>query len=150
MNWLIIHPTFVIGLIALGYFTYIDYKHSEIENEPIWIFLLISLVVAYISPSTWVTIALMALMLSICYLLWRMGSLGGADVKILPGIIPFLGLTGFVQSISGFWVFLVLFGIIGTLYGLIGKFVLKQKEIPFLGAITTTFLVFWYYKSTWV
>lgn len=141
------NTSFILGAGALGYFTYIDYKKQEIENYPIFIFLALSLIWAWISPQFWLNLSLMAFLFVLALFLWNRGVLGGADVKILPGIIPFMGLTnGFANTMVSMWFFMILFLVIGTIYGLFAKYVVKSKEIPFLPAITLTYLVFWFYK----
>ena len=133
----------IIGALALLYFTYVDYTKREIENKPILLFILLAIAFSMTQHQLWLNVALMAFMFAIGYYLWRKGSFGGADVKILPGIVPFLGLSGIGQSISGLIVFFVLFAIIGGVYGLLCKLILKGKEVPFLPAVTLTFFVFW-------
>lgn len=133
----------ILGALALLYFTYVDYKTKEIENYPILVFLLLGLSFSLTQHQFVLNLILMLLMFGMCYYLWNKGAIGGADVKILPGIIPFLGLSGFGASIAGLIVFLVFFAIIGGIYGLLCKFILKGKEVPFLPAVTLTFLVFW-------
>jgi len=139
---------FVIGAMALFYFTYLDYKHAQIENQPILAFILIALVFSFSNHQLWLDMAVMAFIFALGYYLWKKGAFGGADVKILPGIVPFLGLSGFGATLAGLMVFLALFAIIGGIYGLLSKLIVKNKEIPFLPAITLTFLVFWiFYKG---
>jgi len=137
---------FLIGFLALCLFSYLDYKYSEIENKPVLTFLGISLLFMYISSSFWVSLTLALFLFVFLYLLWQINAIGGADLKIMPGIIPFLGLNGFVQGCVGLWFFIIFFGFIGGIYGFIGKYVLKKEKIPFLPAITLTFLVFWLFK----
>jgi len=144
---IISNTSFLLGAGALCYFTYIDYKKSEIENKPIFLFLALSLIWMCISPQFWLNLTLAVLMFVLALFLWNRGVLGGADVKILPGIIAFMGLTqGFANTMVSMWFFLIFFLIIGTIYGLFAKVLLKGKEVPFLPAITLTYLVYWFYK----
>lgn len=140
---------FLIGLGFLLWFTYVDLKHSEIGNIAIVVFFLVGLMSLVARNESIATVLVMALILGLTYILWRNKAIGGADAKLIPCIIPFLDLSGIANIFVGTWFFIIFFMVIGTLYGLVGQFILKKKVAPFLPAITLTYLCFWIFKIFW-
>lgn len=137
------NTNFLLGVLFLGYFFWLDLKKSEITNAQILPFLAISLIWAWISPSRWILLVSMPLLFGFGLLLWYRGIVGGADVKILPLIIPFLALNGIGEAVWGLMRFVMIFGVIGTVYGLSANMIMKRKEVPFLPAILLSYVVFW-------
>lgn len=137
------NTTFLLGFLFLLWFTYIDLKKSEIDNSLVLTLLGISLIWAYTNPYFIMNIVLMGFVFAFSLYLWNKGSLGGADCKILPLIVPFLGLKGWGEGIAGLIGFMILFAIIGGIYGIMAKLIIKNKEVPFLPAILLSYLAFW-------
>jgi len=79
-------------------------------------------------------------------LLWKFNSIGGADVKILT-VLPIFYLITTPNFVSGQFIFIMVFGITGVLYGVLAKLIIKtKKEIPFLPIITLSYIIsflFW-------
>ena len=137
------NTTFLIGVFFLCWFTYQDYKHSKIENQPILTFFIIAVVFSYIHNQLLLDGVLMALFFGMSLLLWNRGVFGGGDTKLFPCIVPFLDLMGVGEVFGGAIRFMIIFGIIGTIYGFTAKFLLKKDYVPFLPAILLSYLVFW-------
>lgn len=141
---------FLIGLTFLVYFSYFDLKKQEVENMPILLFLLFGSIFALISKNFIATGILASFMGIVVYYLWAMDSLGGADAKILFALPFYLGLKGVIESLVGLWFYLILLLFVGTTYGLLGKLIIKKKEIAFIPAITLTYLIFWLFRYFWL
>jgi Flp pilus assembly protein protease CpaA len=148
ISWLLQIQTivFLSGLGFLLYFSYKDITTGEVENSPILAFLMVGIVIVLYTGQFLMYWLVMLFMAILSYGMWRFKIMGGADVKVLVSIIPYLYLTGVVHILIGTWFFLIFFGIIGTIYGIAGKYILKEKSAPFLPAITFTYLAFWYIK----
>jgi Flp pilus assembly protein protease CpaA len=137
---------FWIGLAFLAYFAYRDFKTQEIENEEIMVMAVVGLTFSWSQHNLLPTLVVMLFMGILGYYLWIKGSFGGADVKILPCIIPFLNLFGMGEIMSGMMIFLALLAVLGGLYGLTCNFLITgkgKKKIPFVPVMLLTFLVFW-------
>jgi hypothetical protein len=87
----------------------------------------------------------MIVLASVSLFMWKRNIIGGADAKILPCILPYLASIGLSTVLVEAWFFLIFLAIVGGLYGLIGKFVLKEYP-PFVPAITLSFVFFWAWK----
>ncbi|HUS50466.1 MAG TPA: prepilin peptidase [Candidatus Paceibacterota bacterium] len=139
---------FIIALAFLIYFSYLDLKHQEIKNEPILAFFLLGLVILYISGNSLLLVPLCLLNGLLFFALWKFKSLGGADVKILSILPIFYLLSTPINLISGQIIFLIMFGLFGTAYGLIGQLLIKKKKyIPFLPLITFTYIIFYVFNQ---
>lgn len=124
----------------------IDYKHMQIENKDITPLLIFGLAFSLIKGNLLPTALFMGLLFILGFFLWNKGALGGADVKIIVCLVPFMFFHGFPEAIGKTLFFLLSFGIVGTIYGLIGRKILKMKEIPFLPIITLNYMLFmWNY-----
>lgn len=134
----------IVCFVGLGFlicFSYVDYYTHRVENEGILLFFVCSLlVILFIEKS--VTVAFLSLILGcIGVWMWKLKIIGGADVKILFCITPFFLLVA-ANNFTGWFTFLVLFGVIGTVYGLMGKKKSKKKKyVAFIPAITLTYFV---------
>lgn len=140
---------FLLGLVFLFYFVYQDLKKSEIENKPILAFLILGLIISVWTNNILTLMPFCLFWLIIGIVLWKLKSIGGADVKILA-ILPIYYLINTPNFISGQFIFIMIFGITGVLYGLIAKLIIKtKKEIPFLPVITLAYIInflFWTIK----
>jgi len=140
---------FLIGLLFLLYFCYKDLKHSEIENKPILAFLIVGLIISIWANNILILLPFCLFWMLLGGLLWKYNSIGGADVKILA-ILPIFYLITTPNFISGQFIFIMIFGITGVLYGLLAKLIIKKrKEIPFLPIITLSYVLsflFWMIK----
>lgn len=137
---------FIIGLIFLIYFSYQDLKHSEVSNISIIIMFIISI------PSLVTNLSIIYVMLFFflfTYLLWRLNSIGGADVKILS-IIPIYILIGAPNKFAGAFIFIMLFGLLASIYGFIAKISIKKKNIPLIPIILIAYILFWFYRLYWI
>ena len=136
---------FLIGLGFLFYFSYADLKASQIENKPILAFILAGLVISLFQKQLVIVGLAMGFIFGLGYCLWKTGSFGGADTKILPGILPFFSFKGIGEVFAGTLTFLLMIGFLGLLYGFIAKIMLKRKKkcIPFLPVITLAYVLTW-------
>lgn len=126
------------------YFTYMDLKHNQVENQPILTFILIGIAYSITSGKFIITALIMLSMLILGYFLWRIKVFGGADAKILPGMMPFL-LIGYTNILAGLWFFWIIMLIVGTLYGLMARKILKRPDAPFLPVLLLSYVIFWFY-----
>jgi len=142
MNQLIF---FAIGLFSLLVFSYQDLKYSEIKNKQILAYFLFTLCILLITGNFIVQLVMVVFWILFAGLLWKLQNIGGADLKIL--IINSIYLSLIVPNIvAGHFVFIMLFGIHGLLYGVFAKIIKTKKEIPFLPIITLTYIInyiFW-------
>ena len=132
---------FIFGLFFLCKFTYSDLEKSEVDNKSILIFLIFGLAFALINKQLLSVIAMMLSLGVLGYVLWRKKSIGGADVKILFGIPAFFATTGFAETVVTTWFFLMFFLIVGVVYSVVAKKIFKKENIPFLPAITISYLL---------
>ena len=132
---------FIIGLLFLIYFSYKDLKYSEVENKPIILFLIVGIIFSIISKKFFIILPFCLFWFILGCFLWKYKSLGGADVKILS-ILPIYYLIPSINIFSGQLIFLVLFGILGTIYGLISRQIIKKNTAPFIPIIALTFILF--------
>ncbi len=134
---------FLIGLIPLLYFSWTDIKKQELSNLFIFLYALISVSVLFFNQINIMPIIFLCLInFLIFFLLWTKKAVGGADVKL----IPFLTIYILILSPNiyvGFWFFLVFLLILGTIYSIISKIIIKNKEIPFIPLITLTYIFFY-------
>jgi len=133
---------FLIGLIYLAYFMIEDLEDCKVENKPIIAFFCLGLVILLFSKDMWLIWLLCVFMATISLGMWHYQIIGGADVKILASLVPFL-LVGIPNAIAGFWIFLLMFGLMGGVYGLISTKIIKKKYIPFVPIIFMTYVCFW-------
>ena len=140
---------FLIGLCFLGWFSYQDLKTREVSNQSIITFQFISIFFIVSSPG-FILLSLVAFTFIWCYFLWTKKSLGGADVKVLPFLIPFV-LIGSPNYFVYYFFFLFFLAFNGLAYGLISnnqikKFKNKRKskkiEMPFFPVILLVYILF--------
>jgi Flp pilus assembly protein protease CpaA len=140
---------FIIFMLGLGFmlaFSYQDLKHSEIENKPILVFLILGVIISIWTNKVFTLLPFCLFWMLLGGLLWKFNSIGGADVKILT-VLPIFYLITTPNFVSGQFIFIMVFGITGVLYGVLAKLIIKtKKEIPFLPIITLSYIIsflFW-------
>ena len=139
---------FILGLIFLIYFSYQDLKHSEIENKPILALLILGVILSIWTNNILTLIPFCLFWFILSYTLWTFNSLGGADVKLLT-ILPLFYLPISPNWVSGQFIFIMIFGITGVLYGLLAKLLKTKKEIPFIPIITLTYIINYIFWIVW-
>ena len=145
VNMIAITTTLIFSLLALFLLIKLsvqDVKTQEVENREIIPLLVIGLAFSLINKNLLPTLVLMSLTWLVGLYLWKRGCFGGADVKILPCIIPFMNFQGLGDTFGKMFFFMIFFGIIGTVYGLIAKKMLKKENAPFVPIITLVYLIF--------
>ncbi len=142
MNQLII---FLIGLAFLLFFSYRDLKYSKIENNLIIIYLIVAVIVMMFAQNYIIQFIMMIFWVMFAGLMWKLNNIGGADLKIL--IINSIYLSLIVPNvIAGHFMFIMLLGFHGLLYGIFAKIIKTKRQIPFLPIITLTYIInyiFW-------
>lgn len=142
MNQLII---FLIGLAFLLFFSYRDFRYLRVENWLILIYFFSTLGILL-----WTGNIVLQLFLALFWtifggIMWKLNNIGGADLKIL--IINSIYISLIVpNAIAGQFMFIMLFGITGIIYGGLAKLIKTKKEIPFVPIITLTYImnyIFW-------
>ena len=122
-------------------FSYIDIKKLEISDNLIKAFAYSSIIIFLItkfSINSIYVILFCLIWFGISLLLWKYDSIGGADVKILSFLPIYLSNNIFIEQTK----FFILFGIIGVIYGLLAKKIIKnKKEIPFIPIIALCYLI---------
>lgn len=139
---------FLIGLIPLIYFSYQDLRFNQINNIPILIFSILSLVCLFFCNQIIQLIIILILNFGIFYFLWTKNSIGGADVKLITPILIFI-LVGSPNIIVAYLFFIVILLFVGTIYYLFCKLLLKNKEVPFILLFTLIFIIFSLLKLVW-
>ncbi len=142
MNQLII---FLIGLSFLILFSYEDMRHCRVKNQLIIAYFFLTLGILVITGNILSQVILALFWVLFGGLLWKLNNIGGADFKIL--IINSIYISLLVPNmIAGQFLFVMLFGIMGVIYGLLAKLIKTKKEIPFVPVITLTYIIsyiFW-------
>lgn len=139
---------YLVGLMFLIYFSFLDLRHSKVNNSFIGVFFILGLYFLLMEKS-WLILALMLFNLLFFGGLWYFNSLGGADVKILA-ILPIYSLIGCPNIITGQIFFLALIFILGLVYYVCAKLILKSKYIPFIPLITISYLVLGVIRLFWI
>lgn len=132
---------FLIGLLFLIIYTYLDLKDEEIDDmfiAPLYILGFVLLVFNF------------SFSLLTCFILWFLvgaflfykDAIGGADVKILNPLSIFYLIIS-PNIFYGQLIFLIIFGIVGTFYGLFSRQIINKSEIPFLPAITLSYIFYY-------
>lgn len=138
---------FLIGLAGLLYIAYLDLRYKEVDNKLILAYLVVGFAFSTINGQLFPTFTAMILMFIFCYFLWSKGLFGGADAKILIATVPWLGTIGIANTLVSLIFFILEFGIIGSIYGLVyKKFYSNEEEIPFIPAIAVAYCLFWFFK----
>lgn len=130
-----------LGIGFLLYFSWLDLKRSEIENERIFTFFLIGLCLLLINKQYLTYGLVIGFMGLLAVVLWYFNSIGGADVKIIACLPLYMSFSGIPNALVKFWFFMIIFGICGVIYWAFAKYILKNKEIPFLPIITLSFIL---------
>jgi hypothetical protein len=138
----------IAAFIFLIWFSWFDLKYNEIDNRFLYGFLGFSLLYVIIIGKYSLLFA-MGFILLIGLILWKFKAFEKADVIILPSLIPFL-LGDAPNIFVGLWFFIIFFVIIGGLFIIACKFILKRKEVPFIPAITLVYVVFEIFKFKWI
>ena len=133
--------SFIIGLLFLAWFSYVDIKYQEIENGPILAMLIVGVTLSVFSGQIIATSLLIAFTYGSSYLLWYKKTIGGADAKILPSITPFFSFVGIREAFNYLFIFLIIFMIIGILYSWSYYKLTKRKKAPFVPAITISYIL---------
>jgi Flp pilus assembly protein protease CpaA len=138
---------FLVGLVFLIYFSYKDLKFRQINNTPILILFIAGVILSIISINTFSFYVLWAMLGVFFFILWDgFDAIGGADTKILISLIPFIIINS-ENIYSDSLIFICIFLIIGLIYGIVAKYLLKKtKEKPFIHIITFIYVLFWLFK----
>ena len=130
-----------IGLFFLIRFSWMDLKTSEVENKEIMPFLLIGVVFSLIINNLIVAGCLCLFMGILGAFLWKKNALGGADVKILAVLPLYLQSMRITSPYVLVWFFLILFLVLGSIYGLTCKYFLRRNNVPFVPVITICYVI---------
>lgn len=135
---------FWLGLIFLIIFSIIDVRTRKLSNGLIIAFLLVGTVLGLFTHN-WLSIAVgMALMTIVTVSLWCFNTIGAADSKLLIALVPYLPFIGIANLLAMLWLFFVIFGMLGTAYGLIYiKMFQDRGQVPLIPIITLTYIVVW-------
>lgn len=138
---------FYFGLAVLLYFSYLDIRHQKLQNWLIGTFFLIGLSYHYFIGNA-LTALIGAISIGILgYALWHFKTIGGADSKLLSALVFYLPFFGYPNMIATLLIFIIWLGLIGSIYGFLYKLMFRAKKvIPFIPAITLTFLCIWLFK----
>ena len=124
-------------MIVLGYLTflsYLDIRYRLISNRYIVVLFVPAIVIGI--WLNWLSVVLFTILMSLLALiLWYKGIIGGADTKLLIALAPVLS---FNSEIFTFIIFILLFGILSSIYGVIYKKISK-KEMPLIPIIALTY-----------
>ena len=138
---------FITALLFLGYFTYLDIKYKEIDNNKIIMFGAVSFFFFLISNQKINYLILITLLFLFCYLLWQFKCIGGADVKIIPLLIPFFNFNGFAEGLVYTFFFIIILSIISLIYIIINYIQKIKKDVGYLIIITITFIITYIIKT---
>ena len=130
---------FLIGLIPLLIFSFLDYRQLKVKNKFIIMYLFLAVGILLLTGNYVLQLTLCVFWMLLGGMFWKFGSIGGADYKIL--IINSIFLTLITpNAISGQFIFIMIFGVLGVIYGILANLILKQKHIPFISVITMTYI----------
>jgi len=131
---------FIIGLLPLLFFSIKDLKYSKVENQYIIAYLFLAVGVV-LWTGNYLTQGILLLFWTIYGgMMWHFDCLGGADYKILIINSIFINLIT-PNLIAGQFMFIMLLGINGLMYGMFSKLIQRKKEIPFIPVITLTYIL---------
>lgn len=134
-------------LLYLLFLSWKDLKTQTVENSYIFSLGAIGIVYRLFYHPYWSLWGGILLLAIVAYLLWLFNAIGGADAKLLPFLVPFMPFSGLAQTFVGLWFMSIVILVLGGLYALACKFLLKDKKrVPFIPIITLTFLIFWIYR----
>ena len=139
---------FLIGLVPLIFYSYIDLKNSRVSNWYIFPYLCMGVGILFGNGQFIIQFSLIFFWIFLGFIMWYMETIGGADYKILIINSIFLTLI-FPNAIAGHFMFIMLLGINGIFYGIIAKIIQRKQQIPFIPVITLTYIlsfVFWTIK----
>lgn len=138
---------FYIGLTFLILFSFIDLFTKRLSNRFITLFFLIGLGIGMFTKNL-LTMGLGMLIMGIFgYTLWYFKTIGGADTKLLIAMIPYLPYDSIPTLIGNFFMFIVMFGLIGSLYGDVYRRMFNsEEEIPLIPIITLVYIISWMYR----
>ena len=133
----------LVGFTYLLLFSNEDLKKKEVNNVGVFCFFILGMVVVSLIEKSWIVMALMCVTAIMGLVMWNKKIIGGADVKILPSMIPFimLGSTNYFYSYLSF---LLIFAMVGSSYALIYKNFFGKKRtkyIPFVPALVITYVL---------
>jgi Flp pilus assembly protein protease CpaA len=114
---------FIICLIFLIYFSYLDLKYNEIDNWPIFLLFSIGVIYRAFIHDVWAVLVAVLLIGCLSYVLWTKKAVGGADFKLLIAMVPFLAFKGMPNMLITIWFFLVELLIIGIVYAIVYKLI---------------------------
>ena len=137
---------FFFALFCLVCFSYLDLKTKMVSNWLMMGFFLIGLFLQVFRGNFLVTCLGMALIGFFSYVLWHFKTIGGADMKILVSLIGYINFIGLPNMLVSLLFFIIWFGLIGLIYGFSYKILFKEKEIPFVPAITLAFVLSQYFR----
>jgi len=142
---------FILGLLPLLYFSWKDLKYNQINNIPIFIYTILSLIVLFVFQSSQFIqlIIILTINFGVFYFLWIKNSIGGADLKIITAILIF-SLINTPNILVAYLFFIVILLIIGAIYYIYCKIFLINKEVPFIPLFTLLFIIMSYLKLVWL
>jgi len=133
--YIILAITFLIGASVYDIF------YHSFGNAPIIIFFLIGMAFRTLTGSAPVTLIIMILMGAMAYYLWDTKVFGGADMKLLIALAPWMPFISLADAIGNLFMFTIIFAIVGGLYGIVfNRLYPKTKYVPFIPVIATTYI----------
>ena len=138
----------ISAFLFLCFLSYLDLRWGEIDDRLILLLAIVSFSLIIVSNKL-ILFVLSVFMLLVGFILWKFKSFGGADVKLLPCLIPIM-LYNAPNVFAGIWFYIIILLIIGVLFGLISRFILKKEEVPFIPAMAISYLVFEIFKFFWI
>jgi Flp pilus assembly protein protease CpaA len=134
-------------IFLLGASVY-DILYHRLGNAPIIIFFLIGMAFRTLTGDAPVTLIVLILIGSLAYYLWQEEVFGGADMKLLIALAPWIPFSGLGNAIGTLFVFTIFFAIIGGLYGIVFiKLFPKSEKVPFIPVILITYCMTWIYRT---
>lgn len=138
---------FLCATTTLLILSYLDLRYHKINNWLILTFGSLGIAVSIDYGNLLPTVIGMLLMTILTYILWYLSAIGGADAKLLIALVPYIPFSGIPNMLGMMQYFLVWFAIITLIYIVSWKLVVKNKEtIPFIPAITLTYIVTWIFR----
>lgn len=134
----------LLGLAYLTYATVSDIKKREVDVPSSIAFAIISItLIGLIIDGNFLAIALSITLLGIMTALWEKGMLGGADVKIIAGLPPFIlfGLSGITESLFAFMCVFIFLSVTGFYTGIWKLRFMNEKTAPLLPAILIAYVI---------
>lgn len=131
---------FILGVVFLAIFAYLDIKKGEVENEYVAWMAVVGIMLAIWQHYVSYNLIFSCLLLFLFGLtLWKLNIVGGADVKILATLPLFMPYTSDLLLYKAL-LFIIILTIVVVVTGMIAQR-FKKEHIPMIPAILIAYVI---------